>query len=393
MTFNQIFSKYALIGDNLDLKQDVSIEINEDGTISQLKYKEPEDSLNISNNKETYLLIPGLINSHIHIGDSFAKEMGFNKDLKDIVAPPNGLKHHLLEHTSEDIKAEGINRTAKDMLLNGITCFIDFRERGLDGIELLRKALQKGPIKFKIFGRFEGIKELESIFTQADGIGLASYSKLSAETKKEIRGKKSVYNKYIACHIAELKRRPALMEEIINDNILDIIIHGTHLKSEDLEYISSQHKSLILCPRCNGYFGAGFPPIKKIVQLNIPISLGTDNIMANNPDLFEEIRYLYRIWRVLNEDEKKRLLDSKELLKMITINAAKNFGLQHEIGSLSEGKKADFLVLNLSDHNYYMPALPRALIFPLIVQRTKSENINALYINGNRIYKRESVKI
>ena len=141
MTNRQIFCKYGLIGDNLDLKQNVNIEIDKSGTISSLKYDNPNDPLNLSEDNNQYLIIPGLINSHIHIADNFAKELGFNRDLTEIVAPPNGLKHILLESAPKEIQFKGIKLGALEMLSNGITCFIDFRERGVEGVNLLRQAL------------------------------------------------------------------------------------------------------------------------------------------------------------------------------------------------------------------------------------------------------------
>ena len=97
-------------------------------------------------------------------------------------------------------------------------------------------------------------------------------------------------------------RKEQIIQDIFNDNIVEIIVHGTHFTKEDLLLLKQKHINLILCPRSNGYFGVDFPPIIDILKLNIPISLGTDNVMINNTDLFEEIRYLYRIIRALGKN-------------------------------------------------------------------------------------------
>ena len=108
MPTSHIFCKYGLIGDNLDLKENISLEINNEGKILKLIFDEPSKGLDISAKDQGLLMIPGFINSHVHIGDNFAKERGFNKNLIEIVAPPFGLKHKLLRQTSEDIKIIGI---------------------------------------------------------------------------------------------------------------------------------------------------------------------------------------------------------------------------------------------------------------------------------------------
>jgi cytosine/adenosine deaminase-related metal-dependent hydrolase len=388
MPNRQLYYKYGLIGDELELKSDVFLEIDEKGLISNLEFSDPPTKIQIVEDKDSYLLIPGLINSHIHIGDSFAKEMGFNRRLHEIVSPPNGLKHQLLDKVSNVVKIEGIKNAAIEMISNGITYFIDFRERGLEGINLLNNALKDFGIRYLTFGRFNHLNEIETIFHDADGIGLASYQQISTDIKKIIKENKRRYKKKINCHCAESKRDEELITEIFCDEIVDVIIHGTHFQKQDLEIMKKRNISLVLCPRSNGYFGVGFPPIPEILKLQIPISLGTDNIMANSPDLFEEMRYLYRIYRVLAKNDDEILLSAKELLKMATINAANIYGINKNVGSISEGKDADFFFVNLNDPNYYSIDINIDRVYPLIVQRTRSENIKKVYIKGEIMFER-----
>ena len=200
MPNSKVYSKYGLIGDELELKSDIILEIDQDGYISSLDFNDPPNNIQIIKNENTYLLIPGLINSHIHIGDSFAKEIGFNRNLNEIVSPPNGIKHQLLNITSDDIKVEGIRNAVLDMVSNGITYFMDFRERGLEGVDLLNRALKDHRIKRLIFGRFNDLNEMEFIFKVADGIGLASYQQISIDVKTALKKYKRKFKKKINCH-------------------------------------------------------------------------------------------------------------------------------------------------------------------------------------------------
>ncbi|MFX1356372.1 MAG: amidohydrolase family protein [Promethearchaeota archaeon] len=388
MFSKQIDSDYGLIGDNLEIKKNIKIEISKNGKINKISYENIDKSVIISKSRPTYLLIPGLINSHIHIGDSFAKEEGFNNNLIDIVAPPNGLKHRLLKSTSEENIIEGIYKASREMISSGTTFFMDFRENELDGINLLRNALKGSSINYLVLGRFNDIRDLEGVYNAADGIGFASYKYLSPNVKEQLKELKSVKKKIFACHDAENIRDKNVIEKILNDKIIDVIVHGTKYIEEDLIEIKKNKIALVICPRSNGYFGIGFPPINEILSLNLPISIGTDNVMANNLDLFEELRYIYRIYRVLRQDSNAPLITAKDLLKMITINAAKNFGLESEIGSISEEKFADFFMIDLNDPNLYLHKVDKENIYPIIVQRTKSENIKKVYIRGDLIFER-----
>ncbi len=388
MTKVKIESRYGLIGDNLELKENVSLVINEDGRILTIRYDNPKSNIELASYRHNFLMIPGFINSHTHIADSFAKEIGFNKDLIEVVAPPNGIKHILLRNTSRDVKIKGIESAILEMLSNGITFFIDFRERNIEGIQLLKDTVKNFPLNCLILGRFTEANEIEEIFKAGDGIGLSSYNTISPYVKEMLKHFKDKFQKLIACHDAEIKRDKGLLEQIINDDLIDVIIHGTQYTKEDLALIKKNQISLVLCPRSNGYFGVGFPPIADILKLRIPISLGTDNIMINNTDLFEELRYIYRILRVSTRNDLDVKVDAKELLKMVTIYAAKNFNLEKNRGSIIEGKVADFLLIDLNDPNFYSFKVDSSNIFPLIVQRAKSENIKRVYIKGRLAFER-----
>jgi len=388
MPHKEIFCKFGLIGRDLDLKENISLEIDEDGKFSNIGYENPKKNITILKENQNLLMIPGLINSHVHIVDNFAKEMGFNKDLIDVVSPPNGLKHRLLNYTPNTVKKEGILQAVVEMLSTGITCFIDFREGGSEGVKFLRNTLKETFINHMIFGRFLNSDDIENVFNISHGIGLSSYKKTSIIDKEKLRYYKNKFKKLVSCHHAEVKRDEDILNEIVNDNLIDIIVHGTQFTVDDLKLIKSKNIALVLCPRSNGYFGVGFPPIIDILRLKIPISIGTDNLMVNNTDLFEELRYLYRISRVLGKSSTNIELDAKEMLKMITINAAKTFRLEKIMGSIEIGKNADFSLIDLNHSNFFSNEIYSNNIFSLIVQRTKSENIKKTYVKGDLAFER-----
>ena len=105
-------------------------------------------------------------------------------------------------------------------------------------------------------------------------------------------------------------------------------------------------------------------------------------------DLFEELRYLYRISRVLGGTHTNIELDAKEMLKMITINAARSFKLDKIMGSIEIGKNADFSLIDLNHPNFFSFEIEFNNISSLIVQRTKSENIKKTYIKGDLAFER-----
>jgi cytosine/adenosine deaminase-related metal-dependent hydrolase len=82
-------------------------------------------------------------------------------------------------------------------------------------------------------------------------------------------------------------------------------------------------------------------------------------------------------------------LNAKELFRMITINGAKNLKMDDTIGSLTEGKFANYNLVDLNNVNFFTYQLKSKTFFPLLIQRTKPENIKKIIFGGNIIYERK----
>ncbi|MDD3455136.1 MAG: amidohydrolase family protein, partial [Methanobacteriales archaeon] len=99
------------------------------------------------------IIAPGFINAHVHTADSILKDLGDGKSLEEIVKPPMGLKHRMLENTKDEKIIEATRASIIEMISAGTTTFIDYREGGIKGIKLLKNALKGLPINSLILGR------------------------------------------------------------------------------------------------------------------------------------------------------------------------------------------------------------------------------------------------
>ena len=89
-----------LLGKNLDYIDIGFIEVGKDGIIkkaSAAKY-ESNDNYKFLDilDAEGYLIVPGFINAHTHIGDSIGKDMATDRGL-EAVHPMRGIKKKILE--------------------------------------------------------------------------------------------------------------------------------------------------------------------------------------------------------------------------------------------------------------------------------------------------------
>jgi 5-methylthioadenosine/S-adenosylhomocysteine deaminase len=129
-----------------------------------------------------------------------------------------------------------------------------------------------------------------------------------------------------------------------------LVIHGAHLSQEDVVRLTRADVSLVSCPRSNELLSAGAEvPIRHLAQAGLRLGLGTDSLASNTVlDLFGEMRALREIWSRQDPrvDPDQAAL---RLLSMATCEGAAALGLQNELGTLTEGKRADLAVTDLPD--------------------------------------------
>ena len=128
-----------LRGNELQIIKNGTIVIDDYGIIEKAgKNSDIADSKyysQLTNDKKTdvfdatgYIVIPGLVNSHTHIGDAIGKDIFSNADLDTRVNPNHSIKKTILEKTEPHQLKQFMKNAAISMLNKGITTFVDFRE-------------------------------------------------------------------------------------------------------------------------------------------------------------------------------------------------------------------------------------------------------------------------
>jgi len=343
------------------------------------------------------LLIPGLINSHTHIGDSIAKDIALNKNPDSKINPIFGIKQKILRETEPKKLTYFMRKTVKSMLKKGITTFVDFREGGSEGVLLIQKALSNIPIRAIILGRIElyqskdQIKKnipisqsyqnkIESLLTNCDGIGISGSNENSDSALKQL----SKTKKTRAIHCAEteqsyLKSKQTTKKTEPERCMLlkpDFLVHMTYASKSDLKLVSKKIRGIVVCPRANASLAEGIPNVEQMMKMNCNVAIGTDNLMINSPDLFREMDFL---WKVTMGIYKKRV-EPKKILKMATVNAGKL--LNKKIGCIKEGYLADAVFIKKKDLDLDPLQNPHASI----VHRASENSIQAVMIGGKIVH-------
>ncbi len=117
------------------------------------------------------------------------------------------------------------------------------------------------------------------------------------------------------------------------------VVHCVHVTPSDAELLAKRGVTAVLCPRSNDRLDVGKVPALLLKKAGIPLALGTDSLASNDSlSLWDEMRFLRK--------EFSAVFTPGEVLAMATVTAARALGLDGEAGSLEEGKRADFLVVD-----------------------------------------------
>ena len=385
----------TLYGSDLKLIEKTSIEIT--GNTFQKISSEIKPSKNKVVNCKGLLLIPGLINSHTHIGDSIAKDIALNDNVNSKIHPVFGVKQKILRETNPKKLIIFMRKSAKSMIKKGITTFVDFRESGLDGVLLIQKALSDIPIRAVILGRIDFyqsksqikknmpipksyLNQLEPLLKNCDGLGISGSNENSDSSLKQLSKTKEIR----AIHCAEtmqsyLKSKQMTKKTEPERSMFlkpDFLVHMTYASKSDLSLVSKKIRGIVVCPRANASLAEGIPDIDQMLKFNCNIAIGTDNVMINSPDMFREMDFL---WKVTMGIHKKRI-DPKKILKMATVNAGKLLG--KKIGCIKEGYLADCIFIK--KNNLDLDPLQNS--HASIVHRANENSIKAVMIGGKIVY-------
>ncbi len=273
------------------------------------------------------IILPAFVNAHTHIGDSIAKEAGSGLSLEELVAPPDGLKHRLLEQASQEEITNAMRRTLQFMGAGGTAACLEFREGGVEGVRAFEDAIEGLDIAGVVLGR-ESTEAMEL----SDGFGASSTD--DGEYGHE-RTATAEAGKLFGIHAGELDPgdiNPAL------DLEPDFLVHMVHAGDVHLERVADSETPVVVCPRSNLVTDVGLPPVRELLD-RTTVALGTDNAMLNSPSMFREMAFT------------SKLTDATpaEILAMATVNGAEIADL--DFGLVEEGREAKLLVLDGDSDN------------------------------------------
>ncbi len=156
-----------------------------------------------------------------------------------------------------------------------------------------------------------------------------------------------------------------------------VLAHCVNLTDDELEIIKQTGAKIAHNPMSNMLNGVGVAPLIQMHQKGITVGLGNDGYIF---DMFENMRAAFLLHRLHAKDP--RATDPYQILEMSTINGARLYGRENDLGSLEVGKKADIVVIR-----------PKVLATPLnassvvghLVNTVDGDDVETVLVDGRKI--------
>lgn len=275
------------------------------------------------------IVVPPFFNAHTHIGDSFIKKPP-RIGIMELVGP-GGYKHRMLESADEDTVLKGMKKSMETMVSVKTFGFADFREGGIKGVKLLKKAAEALPIEPTILSRpVSGTeREIDTLLNISDGFGMSSMDDHDYDFLRMLSDRAHEKGRLFAVHFSERRREDVDMLLGLRP---DFIVHALEVRKEDIEAIAEAKIPVVICPRSSAFFGKR-PKFVELIEHGIEVHLGTDNGMIAEPDILEELRFLYGT------------VKRDELLHEMVMSIFERKLLKGDAIELKEGRNASFVVV------------------------------------------------
>ena len=375
-------------------------------TIKAIELEEPVQSFS-SESKGTQVIIPGLYNSHTHMGDSVLPDGATGLTLEQGFFRPHGYKYRELAKLTEETHLPHVTAHLRYMARTGTVCHLDFREQGAPGARLLRRASEQSGVQSVILGQFNSVPfspdqlqaneapfseearaELSALLDAADGFSESTMNDLTDAAWRELRELTLARGKLRAIHCLENAGYRDVSLQITGRGDLiraiegydpHIIVHLTVANAEEIALLVRAGKTGVLNPRANANLGLPLPPVAALLSAGANLLLGTDNGLLNSPSMLAELDFTYKLAKSQFGDALRP--EPSAILKMATSNIRAVLGGDH-YGYLDVGLPASFAVLDF--HQSHLRA-SRHLIASVLTRITP-EDVLATYRLGAAIW-------
>ena len=377
-----------------------------------------------------HLVIPGLINTHVHVPDILYRGRGKGRGLHDWLF---NVKHPFVAAMDADDHAVAAELYCRETLRAGVTTFVENAGglgNGYDA-ETVRQKLsvydtagirniyahgfldQGGEAAFQSY--------IETLRRKEPGVVHANDTPMETEEALETveglieqyhgtaGGRQSVWpGPFLAWGVSpeglagayELAEKHDVMttthtsESPVQERNLassveylesagylgdrTLLGHCVQVSKADIRRLAATDTKVAHNVATNCSIASGVAPVSAMQAAGVTVGLGTDNIAHNDTaNLIADMRIAALVHKVENRDP--GLMPAERVFAMSTIDAARAIGREDSLGSLEPGKLADIVMLDID----YPHLSPYTDVASLLVYQAMGTEVSTVLCNGD----------
>jgi 5-methylthioadenosine/S-adenosylhomocysteine deaminase len=160
------------------------------------------------------------------------------------------------------------------------------------------------------------------------------------------------------------------------------LIHALYTTEQERATVRETGASVSISPWSELLIGYGVTPVHEMEQSGMLLSLSVDTLpLTGTADLWSVARLTTGLLR--GQAEQELAVNTRRILEMATIDAARSLGLGDQVGSLTPGKRADLILVRARD----IATAPRTDVPNMLALAAGAENVDTVMVDG-RIRKR-----
>ena len=376
-------------------KTDILIDENK---ISKIEDKIEDKDAKVIDAKEM-VVMPGLVNTHTHLAMSIFR--GYKDDQKLMDWLENAIFPVEDKLSPDDIYWNSF-LSCIELIKSGTTTFNDMYFRMDKTIQAVEESGLRGVIAWSITDtsikdKITRTREYHEKYNYPDSrikiyvSAHAPYS-CSPDTMELCVDLAKELETGLHIHLSETLQEEKIIKErynktgteYLNDlHVFDVpvvLAHGIYISDSDLEILKNIKGGISHNPISNCKLSSGICDVTKLRKNNINVGIGTDGIGSTTTlDMFEEMRTAAYLQKINTMEPTS--INAYEILKMATIEGARVLNLDHEIGTVEVGKKADLIFINTNKTHLY----PENDLCTNLVYSANGSDVDTVMIDGKII--------
>lgn len=350
------------------------------------------------------ILMPGLVNSHCHAGDSLFRGLVEDLPLEPWLQTVWKAERAIL---NRDTVRLGATLGFAELLLSGVTSVMDmfwFPDQAVHAARDLGMRVATGGIFIDFPGvdhvtHDDRLRAAKAFFAEFDGaedvfptiMPHGTYT-VGPDNLTSAKALAEEYGALFSTHAAETQAEQAdianrygrsVIRHLDHLGLLDertVLAHCVWLDDEEVEILARTGATVSHNPVSNLKLASGIARIPDLLRAGARVTVGTDGaISGNDLDMWMALRLAATLHR--GATRRADAVSTRQALAMVTREGAAALGALDRIGSLEPGKFADMILIDTSR----VHATPIFDPMTHIVFSTAKSDVRDVFVSGRRV--------